>query len=129
VELQFMAPSSWSAKIKTDFFDARITRYFLLVESTLQSSEVERLLRQRKISTAADLSQLIASNLHGLPIRRLADPPRGLPARTGRYTYFEITTDSPDWKAIRTRGDLVIFCPELAQQDVRVRLFREPTVD
>ncbi len=129
VELQFSPPERWSARIAPDFFHARVTRYFLLVESTLQSSEVEQLLAQRKIASAADLSQLIASNLYGLPIKRLADPPRGLPARTGRYTYFEITTDSPDWKAIRSRGDIVVFCPELAKHDVRIRLFREPTTD
>jgi type VI secretion system protein ImpJ len=127
VELQHIPPSSWAARIPPEFFEGRITRYFLLVESVMPASEVELRLRQRKIATAAELPALIDSNLFGLRTERRVDPPPGLPTRAGRYTYFEVDTTDIYWQRIRTQGDIRIFCPELAREEVRIRLYREAT--
>jgi type VI secretion system protein ImpJ len=129
VELQHQPPNTWHADIKPEFFEGRVSRFFLRVESTMLPSEVEMRLRQRKISCKRDNLTLIHSNLLGLSIRRLDDPPRGLPSRAGRYTYFNIETDDSYWTNIRRQRDIAIFCPELAERDVRIRLFREPSPD
>ncbi|MBX9593791.1 MAG: type VI secretion system baseplate subunit TssK [Roseomonas sp.] len=129
VELLHQPPNTWHADIKPEFFDGRISRFFLRVESTMLPSEVEGRLRQRKISCKRENATLIHSNLLGLRIHLLADPPRGLPSRAGRYTYFEVETDDDYWTQIRRSRDIAIFCPELAEREVRIRLFRELSPD
>ena len=99
----------YAAKVPQEFFAAG-DHYYLMIESSLQGDELVSLLQQTgKIGSRENMPQLRRAALFGLRIQRLAVPPRELPRRDERVSYFSIDTASSHWSAIRGAGDIAVF--------------------
>jgi type VI secretion system protein ImpJ len=99
----------FAAKVPQEFFVAG-DRYYLMIESSLPGDELVALLQQTgKIGSRENMPQLRQAALFGLRIQRLTVPPRELPRRDERFSYFAIDTASPHWGAIRSAGDIAVF--------------------
>jgi type VI secretion system ImpJ/VasE family protein len=99
----------FAAKVPEEFFAAG-DRYYLMIDSSLRGEELVALLQQTgKIGSRDNMPQLRRAALFGLRIQRLPVPPRELPQRDERLSYFSIDTSSPHWGAIRSAGDIAVF--------------------
>lgn len=127
VELVHQEGGTWAGEIPPDFFEGRLPKYFLVVESNLPPGEIRESLQDRKIGPPSELNDIIDRRLLGLSITRLDYPPEQLPQRSNRYTYFEIDQTDFYWTKIKEELNIRLYCPELDRDNTRVKLVKTLT--
>ena len=112
------------AELPPTFFEGRMNRYYLMIDSTMQGQELWALLqRVGKVSSLEQMPRLRQSALFGLKIEFLPVPPEELPQRSSRYSYFQIDTNSPHWKLIETQRNISMYC-DLDAEDTTIRILK-----
>ncbi len=124
IELEFDGRSTWTADVPDEFFDGRSPGFFVVVESALSNEDVDKRLNDRKIGPSAEMSDLIDRRIEGLRIDYRRYPPPQLPQRSDRYTYYEVDQDHIYWGRIKRHRNIQLFCPELVEESVRVKLVK-----
>jgi type VI secretion system protein ImpJ len=76
---------------------------------------------QAKITSVADMRQLVRFADRGVPTRFVEHPPAEIP-RYADHSYFVVETGDPRWKRIREAGDFCFYLAD-AEPDLAVRLF------
>jgi type VI secretion system protein ImpJ len=86
----------------------------------------EEALRKRiethaKVSSVADMRQLVSFADRGVPLRFLDHPPAEIPRYAG-YVYFRLDTADRRWGRVKEGGDFAFFLAD-ADPDLEARLF------
>ena len=81
----------------------------------------KRIEGQAKITSFADMKQLVRFADRGVPTRFVEHPPAEIP-RSADHNYFVIETGDPRWKKVRDATSLCFFLAD-AEPDLSVRLF------
>ncbi len=82
--------------------------FVLAAKSSIDAEKVRaNLPRRSKIGPVERIRDMVNLQLGGAPIRPLPTEPRQIPFRAG-MVYFEINTNSEDWKAIEKSGGVAI---------------------
>lgn len=102
------SPGLYSAELPDGFFGKR-HRYHLLVHGGLDDAEhVDALMRDLKLATPDQIEVLVTHALGGVELMHLAEPPRGIPRRSGAL-YFYIDPLSESWANIEQAHEIALF--------------------
>jgi type VI secretion system ImpJ/VasE family protein len=113
----------FQTKLPAEAFEGTRTRYYLMIDSLVKGDELwGRLQRTGKITTLENLPVLLPRALMGLKIDPLPYAPEELPQRGSNHSYFAIDTNHPEWRMIRERGNIAMYCDLNAEETV-IKLF------
>ena len=113
----------FKASLPPSVFEGERTRYYLMIDSLVRGDELwARLQRTGKITTLESMPILLPKALMGLKIDPLAAPPEELPQKAGNQSYFMVDTQHPEWRMIRERGNITMFC-DLNAEETIIKLF------
>lgn len=113
----------YKASLPPSVFEGERTRYYLMIDSLVRGDELwARLQRTGKVTTMENMPILLPKALMGLKIDPLPTPPEELPQKAGNQSYFMVDTQHPEWRMIRERGNIAMFC-DLDDNDTTVKLF------
>lgn len=114
------SPGLYSAELPDGFFGKR-HRYHLLVHGGLEGDEhVDALMRDIKLAAPDQIEILVTHALGGVGLMHLAEPPRGIPRRSGAL-YFYIDPLSEAWTNVEEAHEVALFAAG-APADLQVEL-------
>lgn len=122
VRLEPSGPSEglYAALLPEGFFGKR-HRYHLLVHGDLEAEDLAQALsRDLKLCAPQDMETLVTHSLAGVELMHLAEPPRGIPRRSGAL-YFYIDPLSEAWGHVEEAGEIALFATG-APADLQVEL-------
>jgi type VI secretion system protein ImpJ len=107
--LKLVQPSIYSTPIEEDKYLVG-TKMFLAVNSTLNETELAKKVPQLvKISSAAQIEQLVRRALPGLQLTHVAKP-SSIPVKLN-YQYFSLNQSGPAWDAIGKARNFAAYVP------------------
>lgn len=113
----------FKAPLPPSVFEGEWTRYYLMIDSLVKGDDLwARLQRTGKITTIESMPILLPKALMGLKINPLTAPLEELPQKTGNQSYFMVDTQHPEWRMIRERGNIAMFC-DLNSEETIIKLF------
>lgn len=113
----------YRAFLPPSIFEGERTRYYLMFDSPIRGEQLwQRLRKTGKVSTIADMQQLLQQALFGLRIDLLPSPPDDVPQRGGNKTFFQIDTRDLNWQRIREQQNIALYC-DLEPSETTVKLF------
>lgn len=89
-------------------------RLVLAIDSELGDQQVGQLLAHIKISTRANLHDLVKRQLMGLSFQLMSHAPAEMPFHESR-TYFQLDCSGPVWREALKEGHLAIYWPDVFQ--------------
>jgi len=85
-------------------------RMYLALRTAASGNEVTRATALLKVSAGNRLEDLIRSQLPGLEVRRVNQPPADIPVKLD-YHYFELVRKGSEWDAITRARHLAVYVP------------------
>lgn len=113
-------PGLYSAALPEGFFGRR-HRYHLVVQAAFEDeAQREAVMRDLKLAAPDQIEMLVTHALGGVELIHMAEPPRGLPRRSGAL-YFYIDPRSEAWAQIEDAHSVSLFAAG-APQDMQVEM-------
>jgi predicted component of type VI protein secretion system len=104
-------------------FEGSRTRYYMMIDCLVRGDELwSRLNRTGKITTIENMPILLPRALMGLKIDPLPVAPEELPQRGSNHSYFAIDPQHPEWRLIREKGNIAMYC-DLSPEETVIKLF------